>query len=109
MKITCPKCQFAYQIIPNERVQRSKQQNSYYWGVVIPIAGDEFGYDSEEMHEAFKILFLSRNEDGKPATVRSTVKLSTIEFNDYIEKCQRWCAEQGIIIPDPGELIEKAN
>ena len=49
-------------------------------------------------------MFLRKHTEGKPETVRSTVSLTTVEFSSYVEKCRQFCAEEGIVIPDPGEI-----
>jgi len=101
MKIKCPRCQFEYDVIPPERTPRTNLQNRYYWVSVVGIPAEHFGYLPEEMHDAFKFLFLRMHDEGKPETVRSTTTLTTKEFSDYVEKCAQWCAEQGILIPEP--------
>ena len=68
--------------------------------MVVAVAGEALGYDPEEMHEAFKMLFLLRHEQGKPDTVKSTTSLGVAEFSDYVERCARWCAQEGIVIPE---------
>jgi hypothetical protein len=93
---------------------RSNDQNSYLWGVVYPMirqhiidsTGDNF--TSEEIHEAMMAKFL----DAKPkivldevVLVRSTKKLSTVEFIEYVGAIQQYFAEQGLIIPDPNEEL----
>jgi len=85
------------------KTQRSENQNKYYWGVVIAMLGNEFGYDSEEMHEALKFKFLKK--EGKLTTVRSTASLTTTEFEIYLDKVKRWVSEEyDIVIPDPNEV-----
>lgn len=86
------------------RKDRSNPQNRWYWRCVVGVAAEHFGYLPEEMHEAYKFLFLRMHEGGKPETVRSTTTLSTTEFQSYTEKCQQWCAEQGVVIPDPNSI-----
>src|SRR3990167_9562383 len=83
--------------------QRSNAQNNWYWGCVVAIPAEHIGYTSEEMHEAYKFMFLRRKNVGKPITVKSTASLSTVEFSKYVESCRMWCAENGYIIPDPDE------
>ena len=83
--------------------QRSNAQNNWYWGCVVAIPAEHIGYTSEEMHEAYKFMFLRRKNVGKPITVKSTASLSTVEFSKYVENCRMWCAENGYIIPDPDE------
>ena len=91
--------------IQKERHNRSLSQNSYYWGVVIEILGNNYGYDPEEMHEALKFKFLKLHEDSGLVTTRSTRKLTTVEFGDYLDKVIRWAAEEGLYIPPAGEFV----
>lgn len=88
-------------IVRKQKKDRTNQQNRWYWVAVVGIPALHFGYLPEEMHDAYKWMFLRRFEDGKPETVKSTTKLTTVEFNEYAEKCRTWAAEQGIVIPDP--------
>ncbi len=86
------------------KTSRSDQQNRYYWGVVVKILSDSFGYTPEEMHEALKWQFL-RKKGVKIPTVISTTKLTTTQFKNYTEKIQRWASmEYGVMIPDPSEV-----
>lgn len=105
MRVTCPKCSWSYEMTTKEKVNRTNLQNKYYWASVVGIPAEHFGYLPEEMHDAFKFLFLRIHEKGKPETVRSTTTLNTKEFSDYVEKCAQWCAEQGIYIPEPTEVM----
>lgn len=90
-------------IIRKPRTKRSDVQNSYYWGVVIELLSKELGYDKDEMHEILKYKFLQSNAMGMPY-VKSTTKLSTGEFEEYLEKIRRWAAEfLNINIPLPNE------
>lgn len=89
-------------VVRRRKRRRSSNQNSYYWGVVIPILSETFGYESEEMHEALKLMFLKK--EGKLPTLRSTSSLSTIEFMEYIDKIIRWAAQESIVIPDPSTV-----
>lgn len=87
--------------------RRSDRQNRYYWGVVVALLAEYFGYSREEMHEALKMKFLRKEPPDKPATVRSTTDLSTQEFEDYLEEVRQWAAEfYGIDIPLPDEVAE---
>jgi hypothetical protein len=92
-------------IVRKPRKIRTNQQNAWYWVCVVGIPAEHFGYTSEEMHEAYKFMFLRRHEEGKPETVRSTTTLTTKEFGDFVDKCIHWCAEQGISIPGPKEIV----
>lgn len=90
-------------VVRRRRSQRSIQANAYYWGVVIEILANHFGYEADEMHEALKWQFLRRNEGGL-ATVRSTAKMDSKEFAEYVDRVVRWAAqEHGCYIPGPNE------
>lgn len=95
---------------------RTSPQNRYYHGVIVPMVCEglrELGNDvnNDETHDILKALFLSKDVElpgGEVLPVPgSTRKLSTEEFNQLIEKIQRWAAEYlSITIPDPGEQIQ---
>jgi hypothetical protein len=90
--------------------RRSDEENRYYWGVVVKIIGDELGYDQDEMHAALKFKFLRREAepDGLRVldTVRSTAKLTTVEFEDYLDRIRMWAvSEMGIVVPLPNEEV----
>lgn len=105
-------------IIRKFRKDRTDLQNKYYWGVVIKILADHFGYEPEELHEELKIMFNpveSKIRQGEKIG-GSTTKMSTLDFmaddNSYIEKIRRYFAQpelddqgnvvrEGIYIPDP--------
>ncbi len=91
-------------IVSRRKKHRTNPQNSWYWACVVAIPAEHFGYTPDEMHEAFKWLFLKKDENNKPPTVRSTTSLSTVEFSEYVEKCRQFCAEEGLYIPDPEEV-----
>ena len=90
-------------LVESKKRKRSNKQNRYYWGVVISILCDYFGYDNDEMHEALKWQFL-RKKDLDPPTVGSTRKMSTVEWEDYMSKVRSWASlEYGVNIPEPNE------
>ena len=89
-------------IIKRPEKIRSDPQNRYYWGIIVKMLGAELGYEKNEIHEALKWKFLQI--PGKLPTVKSTTKLSTVEFNDYIDEIVRWAAiDLGVVLPDPDE------
>ncbi len=92
--------------IGRRRKNRSENQNRYYWGCVIKLASEWCGYYPDEMHEAFKFMFLRREEPGKPPTVLSTARLTTMEFSEFVDRCREWCAAQGVNVPDPLSFYE---
>ena len=90
-------------IIRKPKTSRSDNQSRYYFGVVVELLAKELGYDKDEIHEILKYKFLQSNAMGMPY-VKSTTKLSTGEFEDYLEKIRRWAAEfLNINIPLPNE------
>jgi len=93
-------------VVRKASTKRSTQQNAYYFGVVIEILAEHCGYDPAEMHEALKIRFLSdRQEDQNGLMhVRSTARMSTDEFAEYLNRVVRWAAEYlHVYIPGPNE------
>jgi hypothetical protein len=91
-------------IVRRARVQRSDNQNKYYWACVIPLISEWSGYEHEEVHDALKQRFLTEHHEGGLDRVRSTSTLSTSEFTEYVERCRRFAAEHGVYVPDPGEV-----
>ena len=88
------------------RKNRTNQQNRYYWGVMIEILSKELGYEPEEIHMMLREKFLRIHDDRHPDFViaKSTARLKTHEFNDYIGAVQRWAAQElETYIPDPQE------
>jgi hypothetical protein len=90
--------------IRKKQKTRSNNQNAFYWGVVIPLLCETTGYTDEEMHEALKMIFLI-DKSRKIPTLQSTARLTTIEFEDYIEKVRQWAAQElNCVIPLPNEV-----
>jgi hypothetical protein len=95
------------------RKKRSNPQNRYYWEVVVQMvqsAINDFGneFSKDETHEFLKAKFNYKEieiTDGHYIDVpRSTTKLDTVTFMDYVAKIQRFATEMlGIYIPDPNQ------
>jgi len=103
----CPHCKKAI-----FKQSRTNPQNSYYWGIIIPIISDYTGYTEIQTHEVLKSEFLPEQLNLGNKTVitnKSTTELSTIEFNEYTEQCRQWGAEQGLNIPEPNEEVQNGN
>ncbi|MFA5340264.1 MAG: hypothetical protein WC332_00665 [Clostridia bacterium] len=94
-------------IIRKPKTKRSDLQNNYYWGVVIELLSKELGYDQDELHEILKYKFLKKSSAfGGMEYVKSTSKLNTAEFEEYLDKIKRWSAEfLKVVIPDP-KMVE---
>jgi len=76
-------------IVTNKRPKRTLAQNSYYWGVYLPMIGAETGEkDLDSLHNLFKGKFLTKGIKkilGHDVRVtKSTADLSAGEFSDYI-------------------------
>ena len=93
-------------ILRERRTQRSTQANRYYWGVVIAQSAECYGYEAEEMHEAWKLYFLKLdNPDKLLPSVASTTDLTPAEFEDYQERIRRKTLEDWRhVIPLPNEI-----
>ena len=88
--------------ITETKPPRSLQQNAYYWSTVVQLIADYTGDDPESTHKYLKNRFCQRffNEKGNPVE-KSTTRLTTSEFTQYIDRCIAFAAEHGIVIPSP--------
>ena len=100
--------------VAEQKRQRSNPQNRYYWGVVVAMVRQMFidygtPVSAEQVHEYLKMnvgkmIDMLIDPKGNPAPfLRTTTKLSTQEFEDYMEKIRAWAAGFGLIIPLPNE------
>jgi hypothetical protein len=91
-------------IVRRHKKNRSIPQNNFYWGVCIKLLCEETGYSDDEMHDALKMLFLQDRNRQIP-TLRSTASLTTVEFEEYLEKVRQWAAQElSCVIPLPNEI-----
>lgn len=81
---------------------RSNAQNSFFHGVICELLSEYTGYSPEEAKEILKQKFLLVG-DGPHAYCRPTSSLSTAEMATFNERCIQFCAELGVVIPDPKE------
>jgi len=98
---------------------RSNPQNSYYWGVVIPLIQKGLLDATAELRNAesihYKILLplfapekeIINKDTGESCFEKQTSSdLTTTQFCEYIMEIQKWGAEfLGIDIPSPNEEI----
>ena len=94
-------------ILPFKK-SRTNRQNDFYWGVVIKTVSEYTGYHPHEAHELFASVLLPYETvtigTHSRKIVKSTTKLSTIEFEQYISDIQQFCTESlGLYIPSPNE------
>jgi len=90
---------------------RSAEQNNYYWGIVIKILAEHFGYigpgEKEDLHNELRSIFLVRIGRLGHRVVESTTKLSTDLFERYLEAIRGWALiEHNCKIPKPNEAEE---
>ena len=97
--------------------QRSVSQNSYYWGVIVPIMQNnllETGIvmDFEDVHLLLRTKFLKETIGFNEETgellerIKSTTELSTIGFNEYMERIRLWSIDFfSAEIPEPNEQV----
>ncbi len=84
---------------------RSGKQNGYYFGVVVAELANYFGYTPDEMHSALSQMFLL-DRTGKFPVVKSTTKLNTSEFEEYLSRIRTWASvEHSFNLPLPNETI----
>ena len=89
--------------VEKARSHRSLSQNAYYWGVVVKLISDYTGYEPDEMHEVLKAQF-NAGEFGEIRYGKSTSKLSTLDFEAYLEQIKRWAVQElHVVIPDPND------
>jgi len=87
--------------------RRSISQNSLYWMYLQCISQDT-GNDVNALHEAFKQMYLIPvvvTIGSKDIRTYSTKGLTTILFNEYLEKITAEAGSMGIILPNPDDLI----
>lgn len=94
-------------VIKKRKRQRSKNQNDYYWAVIVDMVAEAMGITPKQANEFLKSEFLTVGieRNGKRWEVtRSSSDLSTVEFEEYCQNCRMWAsAELGIYIPEPNE------
>lgn len=86
--------------------RRSEKQNGYLWAVAYRLLSEHTGHEPDELHEmgmceffgTVKVEVMGRVVERR---ARTSTKLSTVEFADYVSWLQRKGAEVGCYIPDP--------
>ena len=98
-----------YKVTIQSKGTRSLEQNRYLWGCVYPTVirdGQLEGWTNNDLHEFFLIdCFGSEVIEGfgrkRHRPLHRSHNLSKVEFVDYVEHIMQFCAERGIVIPDP--------
>jgi hypothetical protein len=104
-------------VITPKLQKRTKQQNHYYWGVVIPFVQkklNELGwdYDPIDVHTFCKSQFCAK-EVVHPITneivklPQSTAKLSKEAFQQYLQRINQFLAENfGETLPEKNQTLQ---
>ena len=91
--------------IKKQRKPRSNQQNRYMHGVIFKLIAEEIGDSVEEVKSAMKNKFLKYETKSGLEAIKDTSDLSTVELENFNEKCRRWASSfLNIYIPLPNEI-----
>lgn len=96
------------------KVVRTRSQNNYYWGVVVQTFADAVGMEADEVHDIWKRAFAGYRMVDFPGGKRrrvsnSTASMSKEDMSKYMEKCIGFCAENGVVIPNPDALTSEQH
>ena len=98
-------------IIEPYKKDRTKAQNRLYWLWLGIIAADT-GNSPENLHEVLKLKFLGTEKIQSLGYLieipKSTTKLTTQEFTDYLDKIEALALSIDIRLPHPAELYYEA-
>lgn len=93
------------------KATRSLAQNSYLWAVCYPTILEQggetlAGWESDDLHQYFLGEHFGWETLGgfgkkRMRPMRRSSKLSTTEFQEYVDFIHRTAANLGIVIPDP--------
>ncbi len=95
-------------IVRVKRRQRSRNQNAWYWAVIVPMIAEHCGYQPHEhdaLHDELVRMHLGLRPEPNPLKLRistSDPDMSTADFAEYCEQVRIWAAaDLGVVIPDP--------
>lgn len=77
---------------------KTKESLGYYWKAIVKIIGDDLGWTKQDMHKWLK------------AECSYGIDVSDMdrkEFSEYIDRCIKRLAEEGIHVPSPEEYFNK--
>lgn len=91
--------EWEYEIKPYKRT-RSSDQNRYYWSLLAIVEKETWMW-SDETHEKMRMKFLYVPESWQQlGYCRSTSKLNSTEFWEYIENVKNFMSNFWIILPE---------
>lgn len=100
--------------VAKAKKRRSNGQNAFYYGVVIPAVKELFSASGDTVSETFVHTYLKAEIGGfktmitmpdgtKRYACDSSTKLSTMQWEDWMDKIRAWAAEYDVMIPFPNE------
>lgn len=97
--------------ITKYKKDRTKSQNSLMW-LWLGIISNDTGESPENLHNIFKLRFLGTEKIqsmGYSIEIpKSTTKLTTQEFTDYLDKIEGLAISIDIRLPHPADLYFEA-
>lgn len=97
--------------ITKYKKDRTKSQNSLMW-MWLGIISNDTGESPENLHNIFKLRFLGTEKIqsmGYSIEIpKSTTKLTTQEFTDYLDKIEGLAMSIDIRLPHPADLYFEA-
>jgi len=92
-----------------ERRKRTDPQNRRYWSMIVKAFVSVTGYTKDEIHQLLAKRFLRYSKTLNNKThefVRSTTSLSTTEFSEYCDECEKFGSEFGIEWQEEPNLLK---
>lgn len=103
--MTCPHCGCEFE----PKGTRSSAANRYLYGVVYKLIARELGYSVEEIHDAMKAKFRSREDMTTGLVFVRSTRTGSDDFWQYVDSVRHWSHTfLGLYIPDPNEYEEAA-
>jgi len=97
--------------ITKYKKDRSQAQSRLMW-LWLGIISNDTGNSPDELHEIFKLKFLGSETLSalgfKIERPKSTTKLTTQEFTDYLDKIEGLAISIGIRLPRPEDLYRES-
>ena len=95
---------------------RSNRQNRYYWGVVVCAVRNLFNQHGDMASEEFVHRYLKAEIGGMKRKITlpngataydidTSTRLTTAQWEDWMQAIRAWAAEYGCFIPLPNEIM----
>ena len=96
---------WVYEVIRVDWENRTNDQNRYLRGAVYPAIheGLHWVYSIDKIHGIMTKAFLEDTTEGWSPYIKSTSRLTTAEFSEYVEHIKDFVAQYGIYIPTAEE------